>query len=376
MLAERGGDIDTSTPAGALAAQALAAADREVMDDLVEASNEDYVPSGKSGPRVSDAGGCPRSVWYREQPPADFVPDVVDQRRAALGTIIHKRAEAVRSRLYPWRLYEFTVTVPGLDRPGRVDEYDPVLGEVTDDKTAGSRKWEMVGADGPTADAWAQGMVYGLALDDMGWPVKTIRIIVINRDTGQEEHFRRDFDPAEARADLDDLIELATMLDLGIVPERTGVGPASFPCSWCVAKSHCWNIEAADAAGRSPESYTLLGPDPDDKVIEWAGVRVIEARKAATDAKKAKDEADALIDGVKAGTYGDVTIGPRSRQMPNYKDSFERLSGFYALPDVHRPSFDEATEVTQRTDRWTEVKAVRAAKRAKKAKAPAGEVTE
>jgi hypothetical protein len=97
--------------------------------------------------------------------------------------------------------------------------------------------------------------------------------------------------------------------------------------------------------------------------VEWAGWQVINARRAATEAKAAKDAADALVEGLRAGTYGDITIGPRSRKMPDYKASFERLIGLYALPDVHRPPVEEVEAPEKRTDRWVEVKPVRAAKR-------------
>lgn len=371
------GEDVTDAPVGAaeLARQAVAAADRQVMDDIVDALDAGYVPSGNAGPRVSDAGACRRAVWYREAPPAGFEPLPEQyQRQAALGSIIHEKAAAVRGERYPWRRYEFEIPVPGLDKQARVDEYDPILGEVTDDKTAGSRRWEMYGDEGPGVEAWDQGMIYGYALDDLGLPVRTVRIIVINRDNGQEEHFRRGYDPAVARAALDRLVELATMLDLGVVPPRDGDGPSSFPCFACSARAHCWNVDAAQAAGRSPESYTILGAEPDDPTIAWAAEQVVTATKAATAAEKAKKAAAALVEGIPPGEYGDYEIRQAGRDMPDYKESFKRLLELFSLSDAHRPPVEDVAEPLRRRDRWVEVRRKRAAQRApRKASAKAGE---
>lgn len=365
-----GGPADgASERARALAVEALAAADREVMDDIVEALNAAYVPSGNSGPRVSDVGSCRRAVWYREAPPDGFVSDAPQyQRQAALGSIIHEKAATVRAERYPWRRYEFEVPVPGLDKRARVDEYDPILGEVTDDKTAGVRRWDMVGDEGPAESAWAQCLLYGLAIDELGWPVQSVRIIVINRDTGAEEHFRRAYDPAVARGVLDDLVELATMLDLGVVPPRDGRGPGvDWQCRSCFARSHCWNIEAAADTGRTPESYTLLGDEPADETIVWAAERLLAARARLKDAKAEEETARELMQGVAPGSYGDIEVSATRREMPNYKDSFERLLQLYALSDAHRPPVVEVAQPLMRIDRYTTVRRKRAAKRSRRA---------
>jgi hypothetical protein len=370
VITSGGSANGASDRAKALAAEALAVADRDVMDDIVDAIQADYVPSGNTGPRVSDVGSCRRAVWYREAPPKGFVPDPPQyQRQAALGTIIHAKAAEVRAARYPWRRYEFEVPVPGLDKLARIDEYDPVLGEVTDDKTAGSRKWDIVGEEGPAESAWAQGLLYALALDELGMPVQTVRIIVINRDNGAEEHFRRDYDPAAARRVLDDLIELATMLDLGVVPPRDGNGPGTdWQCRSCFALSHCWNTDAAAAVGRLPESYTLLGEEPADETIVWAAERLMLARAALKAAKAEEDAAKDLMEGIDPGEYGDFIVSLTRRQMPNYKDSFERLLELYALSEVHRPPVAEVSKPLMRIDRYTTVRRKRAAKRARAAK--------
>lgn len=354
---------DASEDARALAARAVGAADRGWMQDLIEDQRGQYKPSGKRGPRVSDYGSCGRQVWYRENPPDGYTPAAVDESRAVLGQVIHKAAEAARSARYPWRMYEVSLDVPGLDKTCRFDEYDPVMGEVTDGKTAGDYKWEVYGG-GPPPEAIGQVMIYAYILAEVhGLPVRTVRIIAINRDKGREESFRQDYDPAIGREALDELVALGTLLDLGVVPPREGKGPGSFPCSWCEARFHCWNIEAAEAAERSPESYTILGPDPDDAIVEWAARQLLDRRKAATAADKAKDEAAALLAGVKYGEYGDVEVyrgGGGSK--PDYKAWAEMLLRMLALPEDQRPPLDTLSEPPRRWDRpWIGVKRRRVA---------------
>lgn len=360
---------DASDEARALAAQALSGSSRQVMDDLAEAMRAGYTPSGQSGPRVSDYGGCGRAVWYRERPPEGYVPVELDESRATLGQVIHKAGEADGAARYPWRRYEFPVAIPGLDKPGRIDRYDPIIGEVADTKTAGRAKWDMF-ASGPPASAWGQVMIYGLALEEMGLPVRTVAIIAINRDTGAEEHFHRPYDPAVARSALDELVALGTLLDLGIVPPREGTGPSRFPCSWCPARDHCWNIPAAEAAGRSPESYTILGEDPEDAIIEWAARQLYERRQKATAADRAKDEAAALLVGVKYGPYGEMEVyrgGGGSK--PDYKAWAEMLLQMLALPEDQRPPLETLSEPPRRHDKpWIGVKKVRTAARKSRAK--------
>lgn len=167
-----------------------------------------------------------------------------------------------------------------------------------------------------------------------------------------------------AQKALDRLIELATALDLGVVPPRDGAGPQTFPCRMCPARAHCWQIDAAQAAGRSPESYTVLGAEPDDPTIAWAAGQLIAAKDVERDAKTARQAAEALLDGIEPGEYGDFVIRLRRRDMPDYKGSFQRLLDLYGMPEVHRPPVEEVADPLKRTDRWTEVKRRRAARKA------------
>ena len=385
--ASESGHWHDSPPAYRLALAAAAAADRPVMDDIVEHLAAGYMPSGEFGPRVSDAGACPRQVWYRERPPAGYVPRTdIDRRRAALGAVIHRAAEAARSVRYPWRRYEMPVAVPGLDKPGRVDEYDPVLGLVIDDMTAGRVKWDMVGDDGP-AEKWAQVRIYGYALEQAGWPVRTLRVIAINRDTGDEEPFDEDYDPELGLAALDELIAAATMIEAGVVPPRGGYGPKDWRCQWCPALEHCWQTGRAAELGRSPESLIALGEHPEDPSIAWVGREVLALSKARLELEKREKRAKALLQGIKPDIYGKDSEQPVEvfndwNTSYGYKAAYEQAAALVdvlasLLPPDQRPDLAELT-VGKKTAKTTAVRRPRAQRAAsrrprKPAELPAAE---
>lgn len=357
-------------PVYALALAAAAAEDRQVMADVVDHLDAAHVPSGRKGPSPSDAGKCRRQLWYRDRPPADYTPREIDSRRAALGTITHDAATAARSARYPWRLYKLRVAIPGLDREGELDEYDPVLARVIDWKTAGEAKWAIVGDDGPTGDQWDQGDLYGYALDFLGYPVKDIAIVEINRDTGEEETFVRPYDPARSLAALDRLTEAATMIEAGVLPPRDGYGPRDWRCKWCPAMDHCWNTGRAKELGRSPVSLTLLGEVPDDPSIAWAGREVLKLSAERLALEKREAIAKDLVQGIEPKTYdegapdGGVEVYEKWSTSYDYKGAYEALRDFYELPDDVRPPLEEVGEVKRRRSKSTAVKKPRAARAA------------
>lgn len=327
-------------PAYTLAAAALAAAERDVMDDIVEHVRGGYVPSGKFGARVSDAGKCRRQIWYRERPPADYEPRTdIDERRATIGSIIHKAAEDARRARYSWKWFEFELQIPGLDKSGVVDEYDPVLGEVADTKSAGRGKWVIVGDDGPTDDMWRQLRIYGLALERAALPVKTLKIVAINRDTGAEEPFYEPYDPQTGQDALDELVAVTTAIEAGATMPRDGYGPADWRCGWCPALDHCWQTDRAARLGRSPASLVKLGENPDDPSIEWAARELLRITKERLELDKAEEQASDLIQGVTPGTYGKaaddggVELYVKHNRGYLYKQAYTGLVDLYALAD-------------------------------------------
>lgn len=336
-------------PAYALALAALTSADRDVMDDIADDVAGDYVPSGRFGPRVSDAGACRRQIWYRERPPAGYVPRTdISVRAATLGQLIHKAAEKARRARYPWKRIEMQIDVPGLDKVGRIDEYDPVLGEVADTKSAGHGKWGKIGDAGPVDSMWRQLRIYGLVLYMLELPVKTLKIVAINRATGDEELFFEDFDPATGQAALDDLVAIATAIEAGAEMPRDGYGPADWRCQWCPALNHCWNVARAEQLERSPVSLTLLGEKPADPAIVWAGLEEMRLRKLKNEAKAAHERAAELVEGLPRGKYGaerddgGIEIGRSPHTARAYGKAHAELVGLYGLafagdPDAPAP---------------------------------------
>lgn len=295
----------------------------------------------------SDAGTCRRAVWYRNMPPAGLVRDPVDEREARLGDIIHTEIVRRLAQLYPWREYEQKIKVPGLDREARYDWYDEIIARVVDLKTAGDWRWDQVEDHGVTEEVWKQAFLYALALVRKGKPVETVEITYVKRCNGHDQTFVEDFDMERAERYLNELLVVAQALDIvyaemqryeaeqeralaadpdykpaaydpGELLPRDRSGPSTDKlCQRCPFRSHCWNLEQAkDAhwnlvrmdAGRSGESYTILGADPDAENVEWAIQQNVAAKELARDAEKAKEETKALIDGLEPRRYGDHKI--------------------------------------------------------------------
>lgn len=291
---------------------------------------------------VSDTDTCPKAIWYRNKPPADLVLAWEDKREATVGTIIHEGAEARMRLVYPWREFEQWVTVPGLDRESRFDWYDPITCEAGDTKTAGDWRWDKLAADGPDEDTWGKVQLYGLALEEMGKPVKTVRLDYLKRANGHDETFVRDYDRATAIFYRDRLVGYATALDLGLDLPRTGEGPDRDPlCKRCPFRNHCWDIPAAQAHGRSPYSWTMLGPDPEEQAISWAIQSMVEAKAEEKAAKDKVEQVKDLLGGIEPGRYGEFEGYTKpGGTAPDYKSYAERLADFYGLPEDQRPALD------------------------------------
>jgi hypothetical protein len=356
-------------PADALAQQAGAALSASLVEDIGDYDTHLHMLRRRArppGPRVSDAGDCRRKVWYRETPPDGYVPGRVDKRAAVMGSALHARAAAARAWRYPWRKHEMAVSVPGLHGEFYIDEYDPVSGYVFDTKSCGEPMWNIVGESGPPDSQWEQVLIYAYALDMGGWPVNWVQIISVRRDNGDEEHFTRRYDPAEALKALDKLTGLASMLEAGIAPPRDGRGPSDWRCRFCPAMAHCWQVDAAKAARRSPVSWISLGEHPADPSVEWAAATAWELNKAASAAKAAADQAKDLLTGIPNGTYGDWVVTNRRRRMPDYKGTHSRNLAWWVLDEEHRPDYETVAEPERRIDRYVSVERVREADRQKR----------
>lgn len=372
----------------AAAWRAIEAFDRKLVRDYRhwESENSEREPllEGQLRVRPSDTSTCKRQVWYRNFTPEGLVRDPVDQRAAAIGTMIHDAVTKSQTALYPWLLAEQRVKIPGLDREGRYDLFDPITGMLIDIKSAGRYKWDKIGDDGPDEDTWDQGFIYGLALSRAGFEVRVIRLWYVNRESGSEEFFDRPYDEAVAVAALSRLTSLIGVLEdyrdavadgddqyaLTLIPEREGRRIESFPCSYCPFRSHCWDVKAATAHGRSPESWTMLGPSPEDKAIETVLVEYDDARRQESEGKNRKSDAKALLDGIEHGTYGDMILSSTAGSSANMRAYQDALREAWNTPEGFRPDFD-SIPVPKTTYSSISVRPVRAAKRAARAKGAA-----
>jgi hypothetical protein len=289
-----------------------------------------------------DPDQCRRKIMYREKGlPEGYREDSSDRRAAWLGGILQDALVAVGKYLYPWRRYEQVVHIDGLDGRSRYDDYDPITQTVNDNKTAGRWKWDKVGDNGPTLGNWEQVSMYALALTRDGNPVKTLRITYIARENGHDEVFERPYDEAFAIAAVNKLTAVATSLDHDVELPRDRSGPSTDRlCQLCEFRTACWQLDKADALGRSGESYVRLGPDPDQEAIEFTILRIVELRETATKAKNAHEAERPLITGIEPGVYGTAEITAGNAGKDNWKGYADKLREFYDLPDDQRPDAD------------------------------------
>lgn len=353
-------------PADALAERAVNAASTHILDDLnawhANAYPRPKVKKDGWGVGPSDLSQCRRAIQYRERPPEDLVLAPEDKTAALLGNLWHDVIVTARRALYPWREFEFPIEIPGFDRRGRMDEYDPLTAIGVDYKTKSRFTWETLGLWGPPEHDWKQLAVYCYGLWLTGRPVETMRLIYVNRETGEDEQYNQPFNLDFARDAVGELHAILMALDTGQDLPRDGRGINVDPrCGGCRFRLTCWNVAAAQAAGRSPESYTILGADPDHEIIEWAAGRIRETADAKTEAEREYKAVKPLLRGVPDGVYGLYKVKERSRDMPDYKGFYQAVQDVIDAWANGRLVGDlyghlARIQVPRRRDVWTEVK--------------------
>lgn len=319
--------------------------------------------SGKTGVSASDVGTCRKKIEFRENPPEDLYRNITDGRAARMGSLLHDGFEIRRQKLFPWRRFEQSISIPGLDRNARYDEYDPITGKVIDWKTAGTWQWDQVGERGPSDDWIDQVLLYCLALEMDGEYVAEYEIVAVERAGGADAVFTYPWtDDARSAAQivLDGLLDTMQSLDLGLPLPRDRSGPSSdvLCARFCEFRDYCWNLPQATAAGRSGESYTVLGAEPETEMVEWAGLNLLEKRKAKRAADDAEKQAKALVDGVDAGTYGKVKIVTKFSTSASWKDHAEYLLEVMDLPPDQRPAKDTLKQAPSKRKPYTTVEPV------------------
>jgi hypothetical protein len=190
--------------------------------------------------------GCRKQIAYRVAgtPPTDKVPDWLT-RAALAGSAVHEVIEKARAHSHPTWWLERRVRVPGFDRDGRLDAYMDDTATVDDIKTKGERPFDTAvhrgRPDDPDRD---QVLLYGLAVEALGAPVRRCSVSYVNRSTLETHVESWTYDRREAE---DVAIRMFTVLDEINTADpdsmpRDGRAPMWSPCDTCPFRARCWDL--------------------------------------------------------------------------------------------------------------------------------------
>jgi hypothetical protein len=256
----------------------------------------------------SSTGGCRRQHAYRwHQTPPD--PGATRSEAAArYGTLLHMGWSVMIRRLgEPGREPDVRIEIPGLPAPGYADDVDWAAAVVTDLKTTSGRAYASWCTYGVPERFWDQVEVYAYGLRRRARLPWTLRIVLFNRETGDEQPFERPADPAYGEHLAAQLVAEQARLEASDSPyefPRDGAGPGrGMPCDWCSWLRQCWG---PGRDGMSAQASTVV----DDPAEVAARARdYLAAGAEARKFKRAQDDARAFLEGLPAGQYEDVVLG-------------------------------------------------------------------
>ena len=276
--------------------------------------HDDDRPRGKQvklGP--SNIGRCLRQDAFR----TFDIPKTDEQSRgkARLGSLLHLGYGVLAEEA--GRESEVTIAIPGLG-DGHADDVDRRRRVVTDLKTAGDRAFQRYVTFGLPDTYWHQVELYAYGLvcaEEGGTPRAdtvipitpwTLRVILLNRETGEEEAFEREADPDNGAYLAEVLALRQRLLDLATSPydiAREGGGPGTgFPCDYCDWATACWGEPDGDL---SPQAQTIVDdPEAIAQVLE----DYLAASAEASKLEKAKKEARVFLTGIPPGDYGKASL--------------------------------------------------------------------
>lgn len=239
--------------------------------------------------------GCRRQLAYRmaATEPTDPVPEWLT-RAALAGTATHWVIEQARRLAHPTWWLERRVTVPGFDHDGRLDAYMDDESTVDDVKTKGERAFEKVIDSGDVSEPDRnQVLLYGLAVEALGFPVKVCSVTYVNRSTLASHPVTWTYDRREAQ---DVAMQMFLVLD-GInvadpeTVDRDGRAPHWSPCDTCPFRSRCWNLEP----GQDPARVIADRATPEEVAV--AAETLLGLRGEAGLNKEAQDWCKAVLHG-------------------------------------------------------------------------------
>jgi hypothetical protein len=260
----------------------------------------------------SSVSKCYRQAAYEY---LDVQPsDVRSTSAADLGTLMHLGYSAlIGSRYDPAeRAADVTVQPTGLPRPGEADDVDYVNRVVTDLKTARGSVYEAWGRNGVYEHYWQQLEVYALGLREQHGGDWTLRVLALNRETGEHCEYERPADPDVGRALVDRIAERHAALTaaattvlahgdsidpLGVAAQfpREGKGPGrGMPCDHCSFLSVCWPQPVTGDG--TPQSATM---DPEDAAaIANLASEYLTLRQQGKKAYDASDDIKPFLSGL------------------------------------------------------------------------------
>lgn len=302
------------------------------MTDDLSAYIEGREHSGNDGISPNNVSSCYRQNAYRmfHVEPTNARP----HGAADLGTLLHLGWAAMIGATYPpeIRAAEVELSIEELTRRGFADDVDFANRIVTDLKSAKDVIWQGWVNRGVPGDHWDQTEVYALALRRMYGGDWTMRIVALNRETGEREEFLQPADPEYALSLVRRAASREGTIRLGMAQDQTpeqfpreGRGPGrGYPCDYCDWLDRCWPPTGPDDP-RSPQSTTL---GDDATAIALALADYSEAAHQASKAKAAQGDARAFLTGIAAGSYGDFRLswgGGRVRDPEPDCDEMMRL---------------------------------------------------
>lgn len=283
----------------------------------------------------SGVNGCFKQNAYKY---LEIEPPVTRSTSAAdLGTLLHLGWSALISAQYDpaVRRADVPITIEGLPRGGTADDVDFENRVVTDLKSAKDVIWQgFLNKGTPYQDYWDQVEVYALGLQQTYGGDWTMRIIVLNRETGEHAEYVRDADPEVGQAlvakaahrhaalmDARALLGVASPDELVEGFPREGKGPGrGAPCSWCEFVSLCWPSTGPDDP-RSPQSITVEG---DDLALGALAQEYLEAQAEERKGADRKKDSQVFLKGMDGdypapdgNQYRITTVGGRSKQVPD-----------------------------------------------------------
>lgn len=258
---------------------------------------------------LSALGGCTRAAAHqiaRTEPSNEAVPG--ESRAANLGTWEHagllpRMADEIDHARHE---LEVTLRAAGLRIRGHIDLPTPEV--VTDLKTVGEYRLQLVRRNGAMLAHVIQVASYGVALLQAGIPVRWLVLVYMDRANGDVEKIIIPFTNRLALTAIDRVAALrqhaedpddAPRVDAG---GNRLYGPGfGFECNECPWLKRCWGPDA-EPGQRQPRRYER--PDIEALLLEYDAVRAAE-----TAAKRRKDELVGLLEGVRHGEYGAVRYG-------------------------------------------------------------------